>query len=339
MDPITHAISGALLATSAAPRQHSRAAALIGAIAGMAPDLDVFIRSAQDPLLNIEYHRHFSHALAFTPIGALLVTLPFFLLFRRRLSFGWIYLFCFLGYIQGGLIDAATSYGTQLWWPFADTRVAWNIVAIIDPLYTLPLLVLLMIAVIKKQPRWAWVGIAWGLLYLAMGVVQRDRAEAAITTLAHERGHTPTKLTVKPSVFNNILFRGIYRDSDTYYVDAVRINWLGEVVIYPGDSTPAIDLEVLLASLPEDSRLHRDLQRFNHFSDGYLHHDPVRAGVIGDLRYALIPNTINALWGITPDFEDPDAPTPFDTFREVTPEKRAAFLMQLRGTYPSVENP
>ncbi|MDC3283047.1 metal-dependent hydrolase, partial [Planctomycetota bacterium] len=70
MDPLSQAVVGAVVAGCVAKPQTIKPALMLGAIAGMAPDLDVFIRDPQDPLLFLEYHRQFTHALAFIPVGA-----------------------------------------------------------------------------------------------------------------------------------------------------------------------------------------------------------------------------------------------------------------------------
>ncbi len=74
MDPVTHVLLGAGLSYAVFGRKLGRTAAAVGALAGLAPDADVFIRSSNDPLLGIEYHRHFTHALAFAPVGAAVVS-------------------------------------------------------------------------------------------------------------------------------------------------------------------------------------------------------------------------------------------------------------------------
>ena len=75
MDPLSQGVIGAIAAQSHSKPANLGKAALIGAIAGMAADLDILIRSTTDPLLSLQYHRHFTHALAFIPIGGLLCSL------------------------------------------------------------------------------------------------------------------------------------------------------------------------------------------------------------------------------------------------------------------------
>ena len=91
----------------------------------MAPDLDIFIRSMNDQLLFIEYHRHFTHSLAFTPFGGLLIGILLYLILKKKILFKDIYLYTTLGMLTHGLLDACTSYGTTLFWPFSDSRVSW----------------------------------------------------------------------------------------------------------------------------------------------------------------------------------------------------------------------
>ena len=76
MDPISQASFGASLSQSFAKDGKKQVSALvIGALAGMAPDLDIFIQSSVDPILFLEFHRQFTHSLVFIPFGALICTL------------------------------------------------------------------------------------------------------------------------------------------------------------------------------------------------------------------------------------------------------------------------
>ncbi|NOY66882.1 MAG: metal-dependent hydrolase, partial [Gammaproteobacteria bacterium] len=134
MDILSQAAFGASFSQSLVKdRSRQVSAILIGAIAAMTPDLDVFIRSAEDPLLFLEYHRQFTHSLLFVPVGALLCAIIFYPFIKHKLTFTEIFFFSFAGILTHGLLDACTSYGTQLFWPFSSQRVSWNIVSIIDP--------------------------------------------------------------------------------------------------------------------------------------------------------------------------------------------------------------
>ena len=131
MDPLTQGLVGAALPQCFASRDTLRRASVTGFAAGCAADLDVLIRSSEDPLLFLDFHRHFSHSLIFIPVGGLLAAIPMYFLLWRNLSFKKTVLFATLGYGTHGLLDACTSYGTQLLWPFSSLRVAWNNVAVV----------------------------------------------------------------------------------------------------------------------------------------------------------------------------------------------------------------
>src|SRR5690606_34372245 len=211
----------------------------LGAIAGMAPDLDVLIRSADDPLRFLDHHRGFTHALAFVPVGALVCTLLCHPAARRWITFGETYRYAVLGFASHGVLDACTSYGTRLLWPFSELRVAWNLIAVVDPLLTVPVLALLAAAVLRRRVVWARAALLWAVAYLGVGAVQGERAEHAGRVLAETRGHRPERLLAKPSFGNLLVWKVVYQADGRYYVDAVRPAW--RVSWFPGTDAPVLD--------------------------------------------------------------------------------------------------
>ncbi|HHJ36033.1 MAG TPA: metal-dependent hydrolase [Gammaproteobacteria bacterium] len=300
MDPISQAAFGASLSQSFAgdkPKQFS--ALVIGALAGMAPDLDILIRSAGDPLLFLEFHRQFTHSLAFIPFGALLCALAFYPFARKKLSFRQVYLFSFLGYATHGLLDACTSYGTQLFWPFSDLRVAWNTVSIIDPLFTLPVIVLVVLAAYKKNARYAQMGFIYAVIFLCLGLVQKYRAEEAIYHLAQQRGHRIERMHIKPSFANRHVWKLIYEYDGRYYVDAVKLVFDTRYIM--GTSIRKLNVEYDYPWLLDDAQQRRDIERFRWFSDDFLAVSPHDKNFIMDVRYSFLPNQIKSMWGIGMD--------------------------------------
>jgi inner membrane protein len=297
MDPITQGIVGAAITQPAAQKRHLGSAALLGALAGMAPDLDVLIRSETDPLLALEYHRQFTHALAFIPVGAFICAGILYLLWSHRLlSFKHTYLYCLLGYATHGLLDACTTYGTLLFWPFSHARVAWNTVSVIDPLFSLPLLLLLIVTIILRSKRWAWAAVFYAAAYLLLGAAQNHRALDAARTLAAERGHMPLNLGVKPSFANIVVWKSVYEYDGRYYVDAIRA--ASAVTIIEGTTTEKLILDKHLPWLAVDSQQSRDVRRFRWFSNDHLGVDPADEERIIDIRYSLIPNQLTGMWGL-----------------------------------------
>lgn len=298
MDPLTQGTLGATLPQASADPRTVSAAGLLGFLAGMAADLDVVIRSSADPLLFLEYHRQFTHSLIFIPLGGFICALVLHAVFGRKrgLSFRQSWLFCTLGYATHALLDACTTYGTMLFWPFSDVRIAWNSISIIDPLFTLPLLVLVVLAWVKRKPRYAQIGLVWGLCYMALGVWQRNEAEAMGYEIAAARGHQPLRLEAKPSFANIELWKVVYETEEAFYVDAVRTGYSPKV--FPGDSVRKLNIERDLPWLDRDSQQARDIERFRWFSNGYIARDPVYHNRVIDIRYSMLPNQVAPLWSI-----------------------------------------
>ncbi|MFK7731298.1 MAG: metal-dependent hydrolase [Pseudomonadales bacterium] len=301
MDPITQGAFGAAAAQSSAQPGRVGIAMLAGWLAGMAADLDVLIRSSADPLMFLEYHRHFTHSLIFIPVGGLIVAAFVFFAFgkRRQWPFRNLLLYCTLGYATHGLLDSCTSYGTLLLWPFSDKRYAWDTISIIDPLLTVPVLVLLFVSLRKQSPWPARAALSWSIAYLCIGWWQHERALNTATALAESRGHKPVRLEVKPGFANLLLFKSIYSTGDRFYVDAVRVGvdtqWI------TGDSIAKLNPDRDLPWLQQDSQQRKDLQRFTWFSDGYVALHPNNPNEVIDIRYSMLPNEVEPLWGIELD--------------------------------------
>jgi len=331
MDPLSQGVVGAALAQAFAKRTELRAATLVGAVGGLLADVDIFIRSANDPLLNLEWHRHFTHALVFVPIGGWIAALLCGWFLRRRMSFRKIYAYACLGYMSAGVLDACTTYGTYWLWPFTDARIAWNVIAIIDPIFTLTLVVLTVVACIRCA---CWLGrlsVVFAVLYLSLGVWQRERAYDAMAILAEQRGHRPTRMLVHPTIGNIILWRSLYEKDDRIYVDAVNIGIFDRVPhYYPGDSVAQYARVEQLLGVEEGTVLAEDIKRFATFSAdwlGYPKGDPPY--VIGDLRYSMIPNSLDPLWGIIVHPAFPDRHAPFEHYRTFDRNDRALFFQML----------
>ena len=298
MDPISQGTVGAAFAQSTANKKNILRIGIIGFLAGLAPDLDVLIRSTDDPILFLEYHRQFSHSLFFIPFGSLIVALLIFLLVKGSMGFKTVYLASFLGYATHGLLDACTSYGTQLFWPFSNERVTWNNISIVDPIFTIPVIILVAIAITKKRRIFSFFAIGWIAFYLSLGFVQYERALSAAMQLADSRGHNAQRLTLKPSFGNLILWKSIYQHEETFYVDAIRTVQSSTWCL--GESIRIFDYQYHLPDLDKDSQQAKDIERFRWFSQDYLGYDEEKK-LVTDIRYSMIPNQIEPMWGLVID--------------------------------------
>ncbi len=301
MDPLTQGIVGTTAAQSFSKKKNLILASFIGLLAGLAPDIDIFIRSNHDPLLFLEFHRQFTHSLLFIPVGGFICAIVFYALFAKKsnLSFKDTYIFSTVGYATHGIVDTFTTYGTQLYWPFSDERLAWNTVSVIDPLFTIPIIFLCILTLIKKNKKIAFYAIAWILIYQFMAFNQKQRAESIILQHAMKQGHNVKSIEAKPSFANIIVWKVIYTDNNNYYVNAIR---LGKThTIFEGESIKKIDIKNDYPWLDSKSQQAKDLKRFRWFSNGYLGVDKNNKNIIYDIRFSAIPNETTGLWGVQLD--------------------------------------
>lgn len=198
-------------------------AALWGGICGTVPDLDVLTAPFLSDMQQLAVHRGLSHSLVFALVGGWAAGK---LLSRLHGAYGsdrqWG-LLALLAFSTHILIDCFTVYGTQIFQPFSDYPVAWSSVFIIDPLYTLPLLGLL-IAALSRQRTSRWrrrlngAGLALSTAYLLLTLVNQQRVEAAMHRSLADQALPYGRLMSTPTPLNNLLWMGIADQGDTLRV-------------------------------------------------------------------------------------------------------------------------
>lgn len=175
MDSITQIVLGAAVGEAVAGKKMGAKAALWGAIAGTIPDLDVFLNLIAHPIDAALLHRGFSHSIIFACIfGPLLGYLVHRIYKQKYEQKDWIKLF-FLAIITHPMLDIFTNYGTEFFWPFS-LRLTFNSVFVIDPLYTIPFMLCILVALFlrrdsKIRRRLNWSGIIYSTLYLIWGLI------------------------------------------------------------------------------------------------------------------------------------------------------------------------
>lgn len=336
MDILTQGLLGGVLAQSVAKKEETKLATLIGFFAGLIADADIFIYSSSDPMLNIEFHRHFTHSLIFIPVGAAIAMALLWPFLRHRLPIKRLYLYSLMGYSLSGVLDACTSYGTHLLWPFSDERIAFNIISIIDPLFTLMLLITLIVSYRVKLQKVAHIGLAIAVSYMLFGFIQQQRAmttaEELIVLRGHQTNHQQShKHVVKPTMGNLLLWRSVYIYKDRIYADAIRVGIFSENTIYEGESTEKVSIQKHFPKLSSLSVLYKDIQRFETFSDGYVAFDLSDPNVVGDLRYSMLPTKVKPLWGIVINRDNPEKHAGYQFFRDGSEPIRTQFIKMLLG--------
>jgi inner membrane protein len=335
MDVLSHTLVGAATAMLAARPSETRLAALAGGLAANVPDLDAFIRSSSDPLLYLEYHRYFTHSLLFIPFGALFSAALLWPFLRKRLDPIRLYIYSLLGISLAAVLDACTSYGTHLTWPFAQERSAWNITSVFDPIFTLLLFVPTFVALRKREhstsSQWSAIALTLGATYLLLGALQHQRALTVLRSYATQHELQPERLLAKPTFGNLVLWRGIVQTHDSIHVAGIRPSLFGAERIYIGETAKLISASNF-AALPADSRLSSDLARFAFFSDGLLSYSTQDATRLGDARYAMRPDSLKPMWSVRFEESRPEKHVELVTDREMTKEDRNRFLEMLLGS-------
>lgn len=334
MDIVTHALLGALVAQSVSPARHQRLVVVPGAGVALLPDLDVFIQSSSDPLLVLEYHRHFTHSLLFAPLAALAVTFLLAPWLRQSMSKLRIFSLALLAYASACLLDACTSYGTYLLWPLLNEPFALGIIAVVDPLFSLMLLVCLVLTWRGYRSGFARLGLLMGLGYLLLGWGQQQRALSLAETLDND-GQTLVLREAKPTLGNIVLWRVMrVTESGDLHLDAYHLSW--RTRHYPGETRALLVAEDL--DLPKDSRALQQLRRYQDLNSPLLVSHSQDAWFIGDGRYSLLPTRADPLWGLQINPRQPDAITAFGTRRQMTAAQRQAFVDMLLGRSEVSEN-
>jgi len=286
MDSLTHiALGGAIGMATMGRRTALWKAALWGAVAATLPDLDIFIDHG-DPIRNMVLHRAETHA----PFWLILFSLPLAAA-AARLHSEWAqwrrwWLAIGLALLSHPLLDALTVYGTQIALPFSDQPVGVGSIFIIDPLYTLPLLLGAGWALATRgSPRGLTangVGLALSTCYLAWGLVAQQYVDRIAQQSLAAQGIAAERVLVTPTAFNSVLWRVVAVAGDAYYEGFYSLF----------DATPRVDFDRFARgnALADELRGHDGVQRIRRFSKGFyqLRQEGARV-LISDLRMGQEP--------------------------------------------------
>lgn len=287
MDSLTQATLGAAIGEATLGKKIGNRAIVWGALFGTIPDLDVIFSPLLDISQNLAFHRGGSHSLLLMILVSLALAKPLSNLWKTEkvtpLRAG---AFVFLTWFTHVLIDCFTVYGTSVLWPFSDTRVGFNNLFIIDPLYTLPLLISLVWLAFyrtkKSQPKRTRI-LNWGLGlstgYVVFSFAMKFYASSAFDADLARRNIEYNRRMEAPTAFNTLLWRSIVEREDEIWVGyrsvfdmpSKPIRW----TIYPKQK------EILTRYANE-----REIQTITWFSQGWWIARPHAQGIwIADMRF------------------------------------------------------
>ncbi len=218
MDSLTQIALGASIAGAVGSKVFGRKVLIAGAVLGTVPDLDVFVDYG-GVVENYVFHRSFSHSLfVLTALSIFIYLLTIKLKPHYAAQKGTLFAVIFLPLITHPLLDAFTSYGTQLFWPLSTSPIAWNSIFIIDPLYTLPLLIAILgLWLSRNTLKWRRINLTalfLSCLYLGFG----QYAQWSISKqIENDKIAENGQVLIVPTPFNTLLWRVVSYHDDKYY--------------------------------------------------------------------------------------------------------------------------
>jgi len=219
MDSVTQATLGAAIGVAVLGRRRPIwQAALSGAVVGTLPDLDVFLDKG-DPVRNMVLHRAETHAFFWQALAAPVIAFLLATITRSRDLLGRWVVMVLLTLFTHSLIDAITVYGTRIALPFSDHPFGVGSMFIIDPSYTLPLLLGVVMTLIwrsRSRLRWNTAGLLISTMYAGWSIAAQAHVTELVMREPAAAGLERDQVLVTPTPFNTVLWRIVLRRDDTY---------------------------------------------------------------------------------------------------------------------------
>lgn len=335
MDSLTQIVLGAACGELILGKKIGNKALLFGAIGGTIPDLDVFIGKLfyGNQIQAMAFHRGFMHSILFAILGAFLFGWMVYKLYntgKRTNSTNlkdWILLF-FWAIFTHPLLDCFTPYGTQLFAPFSNYRVAFNTISVVDPLYTLPFLICMIVVLFfkrtnLKRTKWTKIGIYISSFYLFFTVGNKFYIDSIFKKSFEKAGIKYQRFSAQPSILNNILWYAVAETKEQYFVTFYSLfdkDTIANNIISIEKNHNLIDMN------------DKNLQTLAWFSNNYFtisKKDKIGTYKYVDLRYPMLnPDDINTAvfnftiffknkeWDILPFNGKPPKKEDFEKFTE-----------------------
>ncbi|MFT4759150.1 MAG: inner membrane protein [Paraglaciecola sp.] len=225
MDSLTQAALGAAVGEAILGKNIGNKAAIIGAVLATIPDLDVLLTPFFSAFEKISVHRGYSHSILFCLLGGLLFAYILSKIkWTKSVRFPRLFLLSFLALFTHVLLDAFTTYGTQLFLPFTDWRVSFDSINIVDPVYTIPLLVGVLMSVFyfkKTATKRAMpnnIGLMISSLYLLFTLANKQHIEQVFNAQLEAKNIPSFRLLTVPVGIGNVNWYGVAKDETHLYI-------------------------------------------------------------------------------------------------------------------------
>lgn len=223
MDSLTQILLGAAVGEAVLGRKIGNKAILWGAIAGTIPDLDILSKYFTDTVSALEIHRGLTHSLFFVLIFSPVMAWLMGKIYKfKEASFKEWTLFYFLILITHPLLDAHTTWGTKFFWPL-DIRLAYQNIFVVDPLYTLPLLICIIAVLFYKRTNFKrkrinQIGLIISSLYLVLTLILQQVSTSVFSKNLEEQQIEYKDFTVRPTPLNSILWAANVETDDAFLI-------------------------------------------------------------------------------------------------------------------------
>ncbi|MFY0603043.1 MAG: metal-dependent hydrolase [Flavobacteriaceae bacterium] len=230
MDSLTQIVLGAACGEIALGKKIGNKAILFGAIGGTIPDLDVIIGNLffNNKIDSTAFHRGFMHSMLFAVIASLIIGFIVFELYNSRTRKGtttvkdWMWLF-FLSIFTHPLLDSFTPYGTQLFLPFTDYRVAFNNISVVDLAYTFPFLFCMIGTMFFKREnpkriKWTKAGLYISSIYMLFTIGNKIYVDSVFKKSFQEANISFDRFSAQPSIGNTILWYSVAESKENFHV-------------------------------------------------------------------------------------------------------------------------
>ena len=293
MDSLTQVVLGASVGEAILGKKVGNQAILWGAIGGTIPDLDVFLNPFLSDVQGTLTHRTFSHSLVVLTLLAPVLGYAVHRLYRNKTAAtarDWSWLF-FGALITHPLLDAFTNYGTMLFYPFSEARIAWRTIAIIDPLYTLPLLVgtvavLFYARQSVRRQKINQLALVLSSAYLLTTCAVKYHVSQTVQKNIVDQRLSAQKFMTTPAFFNVLLWSVVIDTGGEYYVGYYSLLDTDDTIDF---QTIPQQQAMLEPYLTKASAINEELRDLIRFTEGfYAMSEASENVVLNDLRFGLL---------------------------------------------------
>lgn len=224
MDSLTQATLGAVIGEILLGKKIGNKGAVLGGIIATIPDLDVVLLPFYSNIEKISVHRGLSHSILFSFIGAFLIALILSKIkWTRQVSYLRLWIFSWLTLFTHILLDAFTTYGTQLFLPFSNYRVSFDSINIVDPFYTMPLLIGLTLSLTlyrnrKNSVLFSKIGLLISTLYLATTIGIKSYVTQKFDTQLKAQNISYKKLLTVPVKIGSVYWYGVAKTNNSLFI-------------------------------------------------------------------------------------------------------------------------